>query len=183
MARPRAIGMPFGYRVLRRAVLAMHAHIFGTRFYTVISHLFFELYLRPRLLHLDRDVNQSPQNYQEEHEPHQDERQIRLDTDRSFVLYPVGDAHPDPASFHFHPYRFCRRQSGRRSAHSPGRAQQTHRQSFPTTSGFELLSGQPVFVIQSTPLSLFQPRCTCRASMTLPLSYSLHYPLKLLSMH
>src|SRR6267154_739160 len=103
MARPRAIGMPFGHRVLRRAVLAMHAHIFGTRFYTVISHSVFELYLRPRLLHLDldldRDVNQSPQNYQEEHEPHQDERQIRLDTDRSFVLYPVGDAHPDPTSF------------------------------------------------------------------------------------
>jgi len=29
-----------------------------------------------------------------EPEPHRDERQIRLDTDRSFVLYPVGDAPP-----------------------------------------------------------------------------------------
>ncbi len=26
-----------------------------------------------------------------EGEPHQDERQIELDTDRSFVLYPVGE--------------------------------------------------------------------------------------------
>ena len=29
-----------------------------------------------------------------EGQPHRDERQIRLDTDRSFVLYPVGDAPP-----------------------------------------------------------------------------------------
>lgn len=29
-----------------------------------------------------------------EDKPHRDERQIRLDTDRSFVLYPVGDAPP-----------------------------------------------------------------------------------------
>ena len=28
-------------------------------------------------------------------EPHPDERQVRLDTDRSFVLYPVGE--PSPA--------------------------------------------------------------------------------------
>jgi TBC1 domain family member 20 len=66
---------------------------------------FLELYFRPRLLHLhldlNPDVNHSPQNYHEEHEPHQDERQIRLDTDRSFVLYPVGDAHPNPTSSTF----------------------------------------------------------------------------------
>ncbi|KAI9509280.1 rab-GTPase-TBC domain-containing protein [Russula earlei] len=30
-----------------------------------------------------------------EHNPHQDERQIRLDTDRSFVLYPIDDAPED----------------------------------------------------------------------------------------
>ena len=29
-----------------------------------------------------------------EGEPHQDERQIELDTDRSFVLYPVGEHFP-----------------------------------------------------------------------------------------
>jgi hypothetical protein len=125
-----------------------HAFLYGH------SHPFLELYFRPRLLHVDldlnHDVNQSPQNHQEEHEPHQDERQIRLDTDRSFVLYPVGDAHPDPTSLHFHPYRIRRRQSGRRSARTPGRAQQTHRQSFPTTSGFELLSGQPILFCYST---------------------------------
>jgi len=40
---------------------------------------------------------------QTELEPHRDERQIRLDTDRSFVLYPVGDApsYPNLAS---HPF-------------------------------------------------------------------------------
>lgn len=94
-------------------------------FLTVLSHPFLELYLRPRLLHVDlnRDVNQSPQSYHEENKPHQDERQIRLDTDRSFVLYPVGDALPGPTSFYSHPYRIYRRQSGRRSARTAGRAQ------------------------------------------------------------
>lgn len=66
---------------------------------------FLELYSRPRLLHVhpDLDVNLSPQNSHNEHDPHQDERQIRLDTDRSFVLYPVGDAHSDPTPFHYPP--------------------------------------------------------------------------------
>jgi hypothetical protein len=67
------------------------------------------------------------------------------------VLYPVGDAHPGPTSFHFHLYRICRRQSGGRSARTPGRAQQTHRQSFSTTSRFELLSGQPILLCNLLP--------------------------------
>ncbi|KAH9998649.1 rab-GTPase-TBC domain-containing protein [Russula vinacea] len=54
-------------------------------------------YIWPRLLHVDPDldVKQSPQNFNKEHDPHQDERQIRLDTDRSFVLYPVDDSPED----------------------------------------------------------------------------------------
>lgn len=76
----------------------------------LFSPPFLELYSRPRLLHVDPDldVKQSPQNFNKEHDPHQDERQIRLDTDRSFVLYPVGDARSDLTSFQFHPYRICR---------------------------------------------------------------------------
>ena len=35
-------------------------------------------------------------------EPHPDERQVRLDTDRSFVLYPVGETAPAPRA------RLCR---------------------------------------------------------------------------
>lgn len=35
----------------------------------------------------------------EEETPHRDERQIRLDTDRSFVLYPVGEILSNPAFF------------------------------------------------------------------------------------
>ena len=40
--------------------------------------------------------HKTPLEDQKELEPHQDERQIRLDTDRSFLLYPVGDAPPHP---------------------------------------------------------------------------------------
>jgi TBC1 domain family member 20 len=56
--------------------------------------LFFNFILsRPKLLHVD--VNHDPfLANQKELDPHQDERQIRLDTDRSFVLYPVGDSLP-----------------------------------------------------------------------------------------
>jgi hypothetical protein len=46
-------------------------------------------FIRPKLLHVHMNTLEIPEG-----EPHRDERQIRLDTDRSFVLYPVGDAHP-----------------------------------------------------------------------------------------
>ncbi|KAI9508321.1 rab-GTPase-TBC domain-containing protein [Russula earlei] len=48
----------------------------------------------PILLHLDVNHLNHP-NVPTEHNPHQDERQIRLDTDRSFVLYPIDDAPED----------------------------------------------------------------------------------------
>ena len=106
---PRPIGMPFAYRVLRLAVLAVHAHIFGTPRLHSITRPFLELYSRPRLLHLDVNPSQPPDNLKEL-DPHPDERQIRLDTDRSFVLYPVGDAPSSPTLlFHFHPRRSRRR--------------------------------------------------------------------------
>ncbi|KAI0252525.1 rab-GTPase-TBC domain-containing protein [Lactifluus subvellereus] len=50
-------------------------------------------YIWPKLLHVD--VNDVPIEFQKELDPHQDERQIRLDTDRSFVLYPVDDGEGD----------------------------------------------------------------------------------------
>ncbi|KAI0000160.1 rab-GTPase-TBC domain-containing protein [Russula compacta] len=48
----------------------------------------------PRLLHLDVNPSQPLDNLKEL-DPHPDERQIRLDTDRSFVLYPVDDEPED----------------------------------------------------------------------------------------
>ncbi|KAI0288355.1 rab-GTPase-TBC domain-containing protein [Russula brevipes] len=51
-------------------------------------------YIWPRLLHVDVNPIHFPDD-QKEHEPHQDERQIRLDTDRSFVLYPVDHGPED----------------------------------------------------------------------------------------
>lgn len=64
---------------------------------------------RPQLLHLELpsgqdDTGASPLSINAENKsddnddepeqliPHPDERQVRLDTDRSFVLYPVGEA-------------------------------------------------------------------------------------------
>ena len=37
------------------------------------------------------DLSSPPDEHQLTGEPHSDERQITLDTDRSFVLYPVGE--------------------------------------------------------------------------------------------
>jgi hypothetical protein len=96
---------------------------------------------RPRLLHVDVNPTHFSDD-QKEHEPHQDERQIRLDTDRSFVLYPVGDVLSEPTPLHFHPRRICRPWAGRCSTRPSGRAQQAYRTSFSTTSRFELLSSQ-----------------------------------------
>ena len=50
---------------------------------------------RPKLLHVSKekavhDKKASDTTLEDEKPPHQDERQIGLDTDRSFVLYPVG---------------------------------------------------------------------------------------------
>jgi hypothetical protein len=86
----RSIGTTFVYNLLPQVVSTPRAHIFGMNLSLLSSPPFsstFSLF-RPRLLHVD--VN-APEN-QKELDPHQDERQIRLDTDRSFVLYPVGDA-------------------------------------------------------------------------------------------
>ncbi|KAH9018539.1 rab-GTPase-TBC domain-containing protein [Lactarius pseudohatsudake] len=50
-------------------------------------------YIWPKLLHVHMNplqIKEIPES-QNEPEPHRDERQIRLDTDRSFVLYPVDD--------------------------------------------------------------------------------------------
>lgn len=44
----------------------------------------------PMLLHVHMNTLEIPEG-----EPHRDERQIRLDTDRSFVLYPVDDSPED----------------------------------------------------------------------------------------
>jgi hypothetical protein len=81
----------------------------------------------------------------DEPEPHQDERQIRLDTDRSFVLYPVGDAPPYLTPDHSHSPQSYRRWSRRCSVCTSGRAQQTHCSSFPATPRFELFSGQLLY--------------------------------------
>ncbi|KAI0266112.1 rab-GTPase-TBC domain-containing protein [Gloeopeniophorella convolvens] len=50
-------------------------------------------YIWPRLLHTGVDSIQSKESpgSLDDSDPHPDERQIRLDTDRSFVLYPVDD--------------------------------------------------------------------------------------------
>jgi len=56
---------------------------------------------RPRLLHVDVNPTRPAEN-EKEHELHRDERQIRLDTDRSFVLYPVGDVPSIPVPLYFH---------------------------------------------------------------------------------
>lgn len=67
------------------------------------SHLFLSLTsavlraYRPQLLRVPQSkVEQKEAEGEEEEdkelEPHADERQIKLDTDRSFVLYPVGDS-------------------------------------------------------------------------------------------
>ena len=46
---------------------------------------------RPTLLHVSElSIEASKALHFDESPPHQDERQIGLDTDRSFVLYPVG---------------------------------------------------------------------------------------------
>ena len=70
---------------------------------------------RPKLLHLDDRIvgdrsatdsvaasspdeqnaaNEGGDGANEKERPHADERQIELDTDRSFVLYPVGEPTP-----------------------------------------------------------------------------------------
>ena len=76
--------------------------------YIMYATLFIEACCRPRLLHLegpmfdDASSTMSSSLYSElghdQHEndvlegaPHSDEHQIELDTDRSFVLYPVGE--------------------------------------------------------------------------------------------
>ncbi|TFY64550.1 hypothetical protein EVG20_g5909, partial [Dentipellis fragilis] len=67
-------------------------------------------WLWPRLLHADSvqgnygtevgtervdvEVEVEEENMEETEKEHEDERQIGLDTDRSFVLYPVGDSRP-----------------------------------------------------------------------------------------
>ncbi|KAH9003558.1 rab-GTPase-TBC domain-containing protein [Lactarius hatsudake] len=54
-------------------------------------------YIWPKLLHVHMSapqIKEIPES-QNEPEPHRDERQIRLDTDRSFVLYPVDDGPDD----------------------------------------------------------------------------------------
>ena len=60
----------------------------------------FTLHLRPRLVHLDEQSPRTSETTEQSEEepqgeldgtPHSDERQIELDTDRSFVLYPVGE--------------------------------------------------------------------------------------------
>ncbi|KAH9074330.1 rab-GTPase-TBC domain-containing protein [Lactarius deliciosus] len=54
-------------------------------------------YIWPKLLHVHMNpvqIKEIPES-QNEPEPHRDERQIRLDTDRSFVLYPVDDGPED----------------------------------------------------------------------------------------
>lgn len=51
--------------------------------------------LRPQLLGAPKSALVAVKEEEYEAEvptPHRDERQIRLDTDRSFVLYPVGEA-------------------------------------------------------------------------------------------
>ena len=97
---------------------------------------------RPRLLHVDVNAIHPTEN-EKEHDLHRDERQIRLDTDRSFVLYPVGDAPSTLTLFHFHSLvpAIGRRQSRRCSTCTSSRAQQTHCTTFPPSSRFELLSG------------------------------------------
>jgi len=53
---------------------------------------------RPQLLHASK-LAEKTEEKGELVEEHRDERQIRLDTDRSFVLYPVGEkALPAPVS-------------------------------------------------------------------------------------
>ena len=51
---------------------------------------------RPKLLHVSKQATKDKKSLdttlEDEKPPHQDERQIGLDTDRSFVLYPVGGA-------------------------------------------------------------------------------------------
>ncbi|KAH9172749.1 rab-GTPase-TBC domain-containing protein [Lactarius sanguifluus] len=54
-------------------------------------------YIWPKLLHVHMNalqIKEIPES-QNEPEPHRDERQIRLDTDRSFVLYAVDDGPDD----------------------------------------------------------------------------------------
>ncbi|KAI0298637.1 rab-GTPase-TBC domain-containing protein [Multifurca ochricompacta] len=53
--------------------------------------------LWPSLLHVDVNPTQPSLSTEDQTEPdpHRDERQIRLDTDRSFVLYPVDDGPED----------------------------------------------------------------------------------------
>ncbi|KAI9438735.1 rab-GTPase-TBC domain-containing protein [Lactarius indigo] len=61
------------------------------------SICFFNFSIRPELLHVHMNtlqIKEIPET-QTEPEPHRDERQIRLDTDRSFVLYPVDDGPDD----------------------------------------------------------------------------------------
>lgn len=50
---------------------------------------------RPELLDVSPQTRQKSELDSEEKE-HRDERQILLDTDRSFVLYPVGEPIPHP---------------------------------------------------------------------------------------
>lgn len=142
------------------------------------------LTFRPRLLHVDV-VNTNATHsteHEKEHDLHRDERQIRLDTDRSFVLYPVGDAPSTLTFFHFHSLVpvIGRRQSRRRSTCTSSRAQQAHCTPFPTSSRFELLSGPPPNLHLRSIRGLTSEY---RVSMISPLSFNLLYHRKSLSMH
>ena len=134
---------------------------------------------RPSLLHVDVNAIHPIEN-EKEHDLHRDERQIRLDTDRSFVLYPVGDA---PSALTFSHFRSLvpvigRRQSRRWSTCTSRRAQQTHCSTFQTSSRFELLSGAPLNLRSIRSLT---PEY--RVSMISPLSFNLLYHRKLLCIH
>jgi hypothetical protein len=160
--------------------LVHSAHISGTHRLYSITCPPLNFTFRPRLLHVDVDRAHPPPENEKEHDLHRDERQIRLDTDRSFVLYPVGDVPSTPAIFHrFSSCIIDRWWSGRCKACTSGRTQQTHRTTFPTSSRIELLSSRLPNNL------LFSFRCLTResrVSMISPPSFSLLYPPKLLFM-
>jgi hypothetical protein len=165
---------------------AARAHIWHAStllHHSPLSPHLLNLTFRPRLLHVDSaNANtMHPTENEKEHDLHRDERQIRLDTDRSFVLYPVGDAPSTLAFFHFHSLVpvIGRRRSRRCSTCTSSRAQQAHCTPFPTSSRFELLSGPPPNTHLRSMRSLTSEY---RVSMISPPSFNSLYHLKLLSM-
>ena len=80
------------------------------RLYSVLKRFVLTSLFRSRILNVDPSiylhalddedtrVEDSSEDVKLTGEPHPDERQIQLDTDRSFVLYPVGE--PLPVSSH-----------------------------------------------------------------------------------